>query len=566
MVALLLSWAFTGWLSLVFGIAGLRVLNAYLKKEKSAIHETGVDYLILSGFILITTLAGMISIVSPLNGLVTGLFSLSGAGLTYRYRSDLVQILQTLREGWKAMAWSFKLAIISIFTISLLSVTLDFGESDVWFYHAQAIQWIEKYAAVPGLGNLHGRFAFNSHFFISSAVFTLWFSGEYIVFPVLSFFFLIFTTRLIVNIHSGLKQGKWTWFVLNSLLLILCTFQFFPVIHGTATDEMTAILLLYAFLLFLEPAFDNRNNTGLMVLWGLVLTAVTFKVSSILTGILLIFTLPQIFRTQKVILFFSAALVILAPFLIRNILLSGYLLYPVPQIDVLSVDWKIPMNEVILEKELIEGWARLPHGGADIAVEDIPKILAVPFGEWFREWWPTRSLKWQGIMVADLFTVVLLFFALFRKDFRLAALCFVLIVNLLFWFMKAPAPRFGLACLLMSFGLVLSYGLAPFFRYLKPDHRIFIPIAILIIPVLTLRNGISFIHNPEPSLLLITKVPAKIEPDTFRAKNFTVYVPPAAPPARGIWCYNLPAPCTPYPKENLMMRGATYQAGFRVQK
>ena len=33
------------------------------------------------------------------------------------------------------------------------------ADSDTALYHAQAIRWIEEYGVVPGLGNLHCRFA-----------------------------------------------------------------------------------------------------------------------------------------------------------------------------------------------------------------------------------------------------------------------------------------------------------------------------------------------------------------------------------------------------------------------
>ena len=41
---------------------------------------------------------------------------------------------------------------------------------DSGLYHLQAIQRAGAYPAVPGLGNLHGRFAFNSSFFLYAAM------------------------------------------------------------------------------------------------------------------------------------------------------------------------------------------------------------------------------------------------------------------------------------------------------------------------------------------------------------------------------------------------------------
>ncbi|HWR66241.1 MAG TPA: hypothetical protein VN364_08975, partial [Bellilinea sp.] len=44
---------------------------------------------------------------------------------------------------------------------------------DTGIYHAQAIKWIESFHSVPGLGNLHTRFAFNSSWLVFNALFSL---------------------------------------------------------------------------------------------------------------------------------------------------------------------------------------------------------------------------------------------------------------------------------------------------------------------------------------------------------------------------------------------------------
>lgn len=43
---------------------------------------------------------------------------------------------------------------------------------DTSLYHVQAIEWIEKYGVVKGLGNLHNRLAYNSSFFALQALFS----------------------------------------------------------------------------------------------------------------------------------------------------------------------------------------------------------------------------------------------------------------------------------------------------------------------------------------------------------------------------------------------------------
>jgi hypothetical protein len=567
MLALLISWVLTGALSLVFGLAACKLLASRLPDEKYYVPRLGADYVILFGFLLITALAAIVSLFSPINGYVTAAFTLAGAGLAFQEREELKQILQSIRAGWRAMSGPLKAALIAVFLLAMCSVIIEFGESDVWFYHAQSIQWIKKYAVVPGLGNLHGRFAFNSHFFISNALFTLWFSEDYVVFPVLSLFFFLCSARLLVNMQTALAAQKPVPFILNAVLVLAFTFHTFPEILGTSTDVISTIFLIYAFLLFLNPSFTRATTSVLLLFWMLILTAVTFKLSAVFAAVILLFTLPQVFRSKKTALFFAASLLIFVPFVIRNVVLSGYLFYPVPEIDLLSVDWKIPLKEVIFEKELVEGWSKIPPGSPDMAIEDIPNMISIPFGTWFGQWWPAMSIKWRVIMAMDLFVLVLLVAALYRKNYSLAALAFTIVLNMVFWFLKAPNPRFGFAFLFMGAGLVLAYGLAPVIKRIKLGNYIFSIFCLLILSFVKLKSGVSYTEDLRPSLLLI---PHYYQPksalETFKTKNFTVYTPPAAPPARGIWCYNLPLPCTPFPKENLVMRGQSYQSGFRILK
>ena len=80
---------------------------------------------------------------------------------------------------------------------------------DTLGYHAQTIQWIEKYKAVPGLVHLHVRFGYQGLWFVDSALFGFSFSGkEGITFlnsTVLFWFFIFFINR--IN-HNFFKEGK----------------------------------------------------------------------------------------------------------------------------------------------------------------------------------------------------------------------------------------------------------------------------------------------------------------------------------------------------------------------
>ena len=52
---------------------------------------------------------------------------------------------------------------------------------DSGLYHFSSIRWINEYAIVPGLGNLHGRLAFNQSFFTYVAALNPFFNAGRVV-------------------------------------------------------------------------------------------------------------------------------------------------------------------------------------------------------------------------------------------------------------------------------------------------------------------------------------------------------------------------------------------------
>ena len=57
------------------------------------------------------------------------------------------------------------LACLAFFLLTCMSSMAMPINEDSWLYHFQSIRWINEYPVIPGLGNLHGRLAFNqSHF------------------------------------------------------------------------------------------------------------------------------------------------------------------------------------------------------------------------------------------------------------------------------------------------------------------------------------------------------------------------------------------------------------------
>lgn len=73
---------------------------------------------------------------------------------------------------------------------------------------------------------------------------------------------------------------------------------------------------------------------------------------------------------------------VLIPFLVRNVLISGWLVYPLASIDLFHVDWKIPVEYLEKDSAQIKVWGR--------CLFDVEK-LDLPLREWFPVWWNAKD-------------------------------------------------------------------------------------------------------------------------------------------------------------------------------
>lgn len=130
-----------------------------------------------------------------------------------------------------------------------------------------------------------------------------------------------------------------------------------------------------------------------------------------------------------------------APYLIRNIILSGWLVYPFPGIDLFAFDWKIPKGEALYDAEEIKVYAK---GMTDVLLKDTPIMEWLP--NWFRglkgleKIWVLTSL---GSVFAGSIGAVYHGIKKKKETYRFLFLEMVLIAGYLFWQIGTPLVRYG---------------------------------------------------------------------------------------------------------------------------
>lgn len=90
------------------------------------------------------------------------------------FKKELEENLHTLRLTVSPVR---AFAVFVILLLSAYGTSRGIIHYDTGLYHAQSIRWIEEYGAVPGLGNLHSRLAYNSSSFCLSAFYSMAFLG-----------------------------------------------------------------------------------------------------------------------------------------------------------------------------------------------------------------------------------------------------------------------------------------------------------------------------------------------------------------------------------------------------
>lgn len=122
------------------------------------------------------------------------------------------------------------------------------------------------------------------------------------------------------------------------------------VISSSGFDLLALGLVFYIMIKwvsYLEENVKNLDAYACLCLLGVY--AVSVKLSAAMKVLLTIMPAVGLIRKKEwkdVIKYIVIGIVIILPFLIRNVIISGYLIYPYPEIDLFNADWNY-MNIIV---------------------------------------------------------------------------------------------------------------------------------------------------------------------------------------------------------------------------
>lgn len=433
---------------------------------------------------------------------------------------------------------------------------------DDGLYHIQDMRWAQAHAIVPGLGNLHGRFAFNNALSLPWAMIDSLprvppvqhvggsLLGLALLMP------LLWSGWQVIRTQSTRLTLSLDLLLLGPVLFIGFISLGFSSLKNDFTLFLLAIVVARHLLQLFEspPVSARQRRYAAFELALLVGVAVSIKLSFAVQGLLtLMLALAVLVRWPDrldlrrslgvVAVMAGVSLAVVVPWLARGVILSGYPLYPEPSLSV-AVEWRVPYESAARERDWVRSWARQPGP---------PPEQVLANWDWLSSWLRTQRIAFMRVVVplalAGLALAVTGVYALrFRawNVFRTPMWWWLLPLGgaLVFWFITAPDPRFGWHLFWLLGAGVTSIVL----RAIASPQRQFqavVYIALLLIAntLLRLHWGAS-VHEQDLRPIPVAEV------EVFVTQyGLEVYVP-----VTGDQCWDAPLPCTPFRRALLRLR------------
>jgi hypothetical protein len=475
-----------------------------------------------------------------------------------------LQVRQLTAVFFSKKSLAFTLPLVALFFVYWIIPPLnrDSGE-----YHYIAIRWYEQFKIVPGLANVHGRLAFNpASFIISSAYSFTGLTGQSL-YPLNGVLCLVFYAWLIKKILTGTLY--------NCVVLILAVLLFRITlinISSPSSDLLSGILLFYCGFRVYELIKEGKTALGD---YFPVFVIACFSVTAKLSALPVLLIIPFIYfilvkkdkQTAFIIKSLLLAMLIIIPWLARNVVLSGYLLYPVPGTDFFHTDWTVPRD--VLQMDYIFS----KYGPRTITVDffALQRMNIVQLTiTWFR-YISASSPSSLLISLAALFSpAAWLLFPIMKKNIpaKPFLLWCIYYCAVWIWLINSPEHRFGLPYLVVAAGLPVLELIQTVQASLKIPRVVFVVIMCLCCLHYSIdafkKEGVYPFSIKDCWLL-------PLRDHRYFKENDTATFP-SVPLGNGVRlylpdenheCLNANGPCMNWRYGTIEMRGHTIEDGFR---
>ena len=569
MLAVLLNWIYV--LVTVFVVGHfLLTRGATLVGYQKSVSEISC---IIFGISVLTAYAGYFSIFYRVGLLANILLLIACIVLIWFDRTSYISLFKGIKGKFRLWQWILFALIV---LVCLLFTAYGKFAYDTGLYHAQSIRWIEEYGVVKGLAYMQSRLAFNSSYFCLCALYSFHDFGQSLhtlsgfiaavtmIYAAAGFFSRLNNGQKLVAVGNFVRLAPFIYFI------VICEELISP-----TTDFVTIYLIIWLSIRWTELLDEKETETApYAFLCVIAVFLISIKLSIGVLALLVIkpaFELIREKRIKDIFCYIALGIVLILPYFIRNVLISGWLVYPFAGLDLFSVDWRMPISDVRHEADEITVWARYTKD---------TRLIDQSIREWFPVWWQEEGRENRylslaaflafGLEVVQLMKVVIL---LVRKK-TVVGLEYVyfeviFLISFLFWLLSAPSNRFGYSYLIVL-PLLVAGGM------LTQQEKIalwFTKWAVSAVVIgtmamglfLFLREDLSYLgEHASAEFLLKQKDYPEVETGSSDLGGLTVYYP--LEEGTQIWYHAFPAILYEGNLESIERRGDSVRDGFRLKE
>ena len=464
MLSIIINWLYMGVVVFLMGTAmmqGYTALMSKVNKEKYA-NDYSVAHVLFVGILGTTLYAQIFSLFYRVNleaNIILIIFLMLYALWQRSYlierfvfwKNDFVFI-----GKWKLLLYAFiGLAVIAFALSSAGPAKLI----DTDWYHAQTIRWIEEYGCVKGVANLFYALGFNNaqHYF--DALFSMvWMFGQSLR-GTGGFF------GLVIFIHGLLRLVQWKKHM-RHMADMLALWEIAYSIIVTAffadpyVDTLPNILVLFIMTEWLALLEEKKEDTVWFGFYCLLAVFATVCKTSVAMVVLLtaypVYLLIKQKKVGQIFLYIGVGFCIALPFLITNVITSGYLIYLLSSFDLFNVKWKIDPAVLQYSVDNMVAFARMPAASME---EALNCGLA-----WVPGWFAAESISHKLLYIAIVGFVIYDFgqiiIAVVKKkdvDFWMLYPRICVYFGLVYWFFTIPQVKYCWSFLIFPVAVIPMY-------------------------------------------------------------------------------------------------------------
>lgn len=350
MFVLLLIYSYIFFTSYTLGFAFIKLLAHKLKSS----HHLSLVIISLVGLGIIAFLVQILHFWLPI-GLAVHIFIFSICLISIYFFSQ--SIYQSVLDYFQNHRIGEYLSII-IYSLYILAQSVIFVDypTDEAYYYLPSIQWLIQYPVVLGLGNIAITYAYNATWFVLDAFYGFFFLGNHFFndlngyVAILVFLFCLEGLIQVSNHKAQLSD----YFKIG---LFFIAFLYFKSFLLTITPNFGVIVISFILFCLLLDWLKNPSLLSAYVMVFLAAFAFTIRISAIPLLLIPLFFGYGYAKQKKYLVCIgltTSTFIIVMPYLLHNIITTGYLLNPVRILDFFAVDWKVDPQIVIGQDHILK--------------------------------------------------------------------------------------------------------------------------------------------------------------------------------------------------------------------